>query len=185
MDGILTFICTIILSYILIICILFCILVAVGFMPNYGDPVYAAKTTEDLVSMIQDLSSPANLPKYFSKDYIADAALLYPTHRSIEIATRREPSRIPVEHPSDHNWIAALLTRDDKGEVLTLLLVEDKVLSSRERALRLLAQKVKEAVKEAEKKKLWAKLRDSEEYEWTVHSKKEEEEGFVVVEGKM
>jgi hypothetical protein len=67
--------------------------------------------------------------------------------------------------------------------------------SSRDGALRRLAWKVKEtieeaerkvkkAVEEAEREKLWAKLRETDEYVWTVDSRKEEE-GFLVVEGKV
>jgi hypothetical protein len=128
---------------------------------------------------------PPIYPGIFSTHHTADAALLYPpsTHPNIEIATHREPSPIPTRHPSRDGWIAALFTRDDKGKVLILLSVEDTFPSSRAGALRLLARKVKEAVKEAEREKMWAKLRETEEYEWTVHSRNEEE-GFVVVEKK-
>jgi hypothetical protein len=48
----------------LCILVLLCILTAVGFMLSL-DPVSAAQTAKDLVSIIEGLSSPANLPRYF------------------------------------------------------------------------------------------------------------------------
>jgi hypothetical protein len=85
------------------------------------------------------------------------------------------------------DWTAALLMCDDKDRTVVLLSATDKTLlyGTGEKALRLLAPKVKEAAKQAEKEREWAKMREeSEECEWRVHGGMEEFEMLGLEEGK-